>query len=459
MSAPDTIAAVATPFGTAGVGIIRVSGPRAPDMARLLFRPARGACAWESHRLYHGDLLSCDGQRILDEVLITLMRKPNSFTGEDVLEIHAHGNPLILQAILEELIKAGCRSAAPGEFSQRAFLAGRMDLAQAEALSAMICAQSARAFAMNLSQLKGSLGARIDSVRRLFIDALAQMEATIDFCEDISDHEAQALPPQIDEAARAIETLLTTFASARIYTQGINVVITGKPNVGKSSLLNCLTGRKKAIVTDIPGTTRDAITDSIDISGILVHLTDTAGIRPPQDAIEKEGIDLVHQHLAEADAVIILLDGSTPLTSEDHAILEQNAGANHLIAVNKCDLEKAWNEDLLNRTPGENHPVVRISAKFSTGLDELKKTIIGLCDASNDRGGDETMVTNLRHKTALEAAQSALMAARKCISRSASPEFAAFELREAVDRLDEITGRKIREEVLDRIFSSFCIGK
>ena len=279
------------------------------------------------------------------------MRKPHSFTGEDVLEISCHGNPLILQTVLEQLITLGCRPACPGEFSERAFLNGRMDLSQAEALAAMISAQSSKALQIGLAQLKGSLGRKISSIRALVIDALAGIEAAIDFAEDVSGHETPASPPQICEAMTSINRLLSTYRQARLFTDGIQIVITGKPNVGKSSLLNSLAGRKKAIVTNIPGTTRDLITETIQINGLSVHLTDTAGIRTPMDAIEKEGIDLVRERLEQADVIVILLDGSVPLTDEDRQILEENQkrACRIIIAVNKSDLPPAWKTGQLLR--------------------------------------------------------------------------------------------------------------
>jgi len=461
MQETDTIAAIATPPGQSGIGVIRISGPLAPEMGRSLFHPAHKPCNWQSHHAFYGDILSADGQTVLDEVLITLMRKPHSFTGEDVLEISCHGNPLILQTILEQLMLLGCRPAKPGEFSRRAFLNGRMDLSQAEALAAMISARSQEAFALGLAQLKGTLGRDIGHLRSLLIDALALLEASIDFSEDISENETLPEPPQISEALASIQKLLSTYRSARIISTGISVVITGKPNVGKSSLLNSLAGKKKAIVTDIPGTTRDLIEETITTAGgLCLNLLDTAGIRKPQDIIEQQGIDLVWERLEQADVIVILLDGSKPLTDEDRHILDQNKARQEkvILAINKSDLTGAWAHEQLADAFSSQPPVLKISAKFGDGLHNLKEAIVGMQHTGNVRS-DEGMITQLRHKLALEKACANLEAARANLRVNFSPEFSAFELREAIDSLDEITGQKIREEVLDKIFSSFCIGK
>ena len=454
----DTITAIATPFGTAGVGIIRVSGTQALKIAHRIFQPTMTNCPWETHQLYHGDIISANGKTILDEALISFMKSPHSFTGEDVLEINCHGNPLIMKTILEELIALGCRLARPGEFSQRAFFNNRIDLSQAEALASMIAAKSAKACAIGLAQLKGSLTKEIDCLRVLLIEALAIIEAVIDFTDDVT---ASDIPesPQIDLTALRLQSLLATYRSARIYTEGISVVITGKPNVGKSSLLNALLGRKKAIVTDIPGTTRDLITDMINIQGVPVNLVDTAGIREPKDAIEKEGIALVWENLANADVVIILLDGSKQITFEDREVIQKNKNGNILIAINKTDLSSAWEKGEIAGLISAEVKILHISAKFGTGLEELKNIIVDSCLTENriDTGG--AMITNMRHKMALEKALENVAAAKKSIITGMSPEFAAFELREALDNLDEITGRKINDEILEKIFSSFCIGK
>jgi tRNA modification GTPase len=455
----DTITAIATPFGTAGVGIIRISGPQALEIAHRVFRPAHANCPWETHHLYHGDIISADGKTILDEALVSFMKRPHSFTGEDVLEINCHGNPLIMKAILKELVALGCRLAGPGEFSQRAFFNNRIDLSQAEALASMIAAKSAKACAIGLAQLKGSLTKEIENLRTLLIDALAMIEVTIDFTDDVAAGDIPQLPRQIDLAATRLQSLLASYREAKIYTEGINVVITGKPNVGKSSLLNTLTGKKKAIVTDIPGTTRDLITDMINIKGVPVNLVDTAGIREPKDAIEKEGIQLVWENLASADVVIILLDGSKPITVEDKEIIEKNKNSNILIAINKTDLPPAWETRTIADLLPPERKILHISAKFGTGLEELKNIIVDSCLSVNyiDVGG--AMITNMRHKIALEKSLANVGAAKTNILNGMSPEFAAFDLREALDNLDEITGRKINDEILDKIFSSFCIGK
>jgi tRNA modification GTPase len=455
----DTIAAMATPLGTAGVGIIRISGPEALEIARRIFQPAPGNCLWESHHLYHGDLVSADGKTNLDEVLISFMRKPRSFTGEDVIEINCHSSPLIIQSILAQLVELGCRLAQPGEFSQRAFFNNRLDLSQAEALAAMVTAKSPKAYALGLAQLKGALSLEIENLRLALIDALALLEAAIDFTEDVSAKETPELPPQIDLALERVQLLLSSYRTAKVYTEGINVIIIGKPNVGKSSLLNTLTGKKKAIVTDIPGTTRDLITDTINIRGIPLNLVDTAGIRKPQNSIEKEGIDLVWENLANADVVIIMLDGSKPLTKEDKEIIAKNKNSKILVAINKIDLPSSWEISTIEKLLPPGQKILKISAKFGMGLEELKNFIVDISGNADEENTGNVMITNMRHKLALEKAHKNIQAAKKSILGGMSLEFAAFDLREALDNLDEITGKKINEEVLDKIFSSFCIGK
>jgi tRNA modification GTPase len=454
----DTIAAIATPFGTGGVGIIRISGSQAESIGRRIFQPIRNNCSWESHYLYRGDIVSADGRTILDEVLISLMRRPHSFTGEDVLEINCHGSPLIMQAILSQLIELGCRIAEPGEFSQRAFLNGRLDLSQAEALATMIAARSEKACALGLAQLKGALGNEIESLRLLLIEALALLEAIIDFSEDVSMEEAPSIPPQIDTLSRRLQLLLDSYNSAKVYTEGINVIIAGKPNVGKSSLLNTLTGKRRAIVTDIPGTTRDFITDTINIRGIGVNLMDTAGIRHPQNVIEKAGIDLVWENLATADLVIILLDGSKPLTEDDADIFAAVTKNNCLVAINKTDLPAAWETSAISQLLPDSKRL-KISAKFGTGIDEFKNALVADVDKNSRENAGTVVIMNMRHKLALEKAWGNIQKAKESIAGRMSPEFAAFDLREALDSLDEITGKKINDEVLDKIFSSFCVGK
>lgn len=451
----DTIAAIATPPGTGGVGIIRLSGPDAGKIIRQIFLPKKTNCSWKSHHLYYGDIVAADGKTVLDEVLAVLMPGPHSFTGEDVVEINCHGNPVVLQAILAELVQLGCRPARPGEFSQRAFLNGRIDLSQAEALATLIAARSEKARAIALAQLKGELGAEIDSLRLALIDALALAEVAIDFMEDAADQDAAELLPRLDSLSLRLQLLLDSYRKAKVYTEGLNVVIAGKPNVGKSSLLNTLAGRKRAIVTDIPGTTRDFITDQIHIRGIPVNLVDTAGIRQPQDIIEKEGIDLVWENLAAADLTIILLDGSRPLTADDKRIFAAVSSQNHLIVLNKTDLPAAWEVTELTTESA----VLKISAKFGTGINELKEAIVSGAGVAEEENSRTVLITNMRHKIALEKALDNIKRAKENTSSGTSPELTAFDLREALDNLDEITGKKVNDEILDKIFSSFCIGK
>jgi tRNA modification GTPase len=454
----DTIAAIATPFGSGGVGIIRVSGAATRNIALRIFRPITPHCAWQTHHLYHGDIVTADGKTILDEVLVTIMHGPHSFTGEDVMEINCHGSPVIMQTILAQLMKLGCRPARPGEFSQRAFLNGRIDLSQAEALAALVSARSEMACSIGLAQLKGALSREIEALRLLIIEAAAALEASIDFSEDVSPAESPVAAAQMDIIANRLEFLIGSYKTAKVYTEGINVIITGKPNVGKSSLLNTLTGSARAIVTDIPGTTRDLITASVNIRGLPVNLTDTAGIRQPENAIEKAGIDLVWDNIGEADLVIILLDKSGPLTGEDREIFNVAAKSNHLIVVNKNDLPASWEINEISRHLPDSK-IMEISAKFGTGIDELKNAIAADAGEGKKEDAGAVMITSMRHKLALEKARGNVRKAKESIACGLSPEFAAFDLREALDSLGEITGSKIDDEILDKIFSSFCIGK
>jgi tRNA modification GTPase len=456
----DTIAAIATPPGTGAIGIIRVSGPRSRDIASLIFRPSNKTEGFNSHRLYHGDIISPDTGRVIDEVLISFMMKPRSYTGEDILEINCHGGAFILQSVLSLVIKAGARLAEPGEFTKRAFLNNRIDLSQAEAVAETIMAKTDRALDLAVSHLKGDLAGKIETVRIAIIDILAVLETSIDF----SDEDVEAGNPPT--AARHIEAIISeltelasTYGEGKIYRDGINAVIAGRPNVGKSSLLNRLLGEKRAIVTAMPGTTRDFIEEIFPIKGVPVRLTDTAGIREPQNIVEKEGVNLVWEKLSQADVVIVVVDGSERLTREDIKVIERCRAKKFLLVINKADLTHVIDEKELASLAPDVMPPIWISAKHGEGIPALKDAIHSLALNGADCGHTLTIVSNIRHKMAIEKTRDLLSKARDSILQGLSPEFPAFDIRQALESLGEIAGETVTEEVLDRIFSTFCIGK
>ncbi|HSD94691.1 MAG TPA: tRNA uridine-5-carboxymethylaminomethyl(34) synthesis GTPase MnmE [Syntrophales bacterium] len=456
----DTIAAIATPPGTGGIGIIRASGPDAERIGRALFRPRNAPEAFRSHRLYHGDILCPSTGRILDEVLVAFLRAPHSFSGEDTLEIHCHGGPLICEEVLQAVLRAGARPAGPGEFTRRAFLNGRIDLTQAEAVQEMISARTTRGLDLAIGHLGGGLSRAIGELRASVLDILTLLEAEIDFQEEdeIDAAPREGLLDQLRGITARIEELTASYGEGRIVRDGARVVITGKANVGKSSLFNRLLGEKRAIVTPHAGTTRDFIEESVTIRGIPVRFVDTAGIRESQDPIEKEGIDLVWQQAAAADVVVIVLDGSSPFTAEDRSIVEANRGRNLVVAINKCDLTRVLDGGSL---PDElsGRELLPISAKTGEGLDALRRAVHDAINRSTGECHSDTVLTNLRHRLALERAHTSLRTAEQGLSGGLSPEFVAFDLREALGTLGEVTGQTVTEEVLDRIFSTFCIGK
>lgn len=456
----DTIAAIATPPGMGGIGIIRLSGPKARDIGRLLFRPSKKADGFKSHQLYHGDIISPETAAIIDEVLISLMEKPHTYTGEDVLEINCHGGSVILQSVLAEVIKAGARLAEPGEFTKRAFLNNRIDLSQAEAVADMIMAKTDRGLELAVSHLKGGLSGKIETIRVSIIDILALLETSIDFSdEDVEPGHPSEIAGVIAAIVDELCKLASTYREGKIYRDGINAVITGRPNVGKSSLLNRLLGEKRAIVTAVPGTTRDFIEEIISIRGVPVKLTDTAGIREPQNIIEKEGITLVWEKLSQADVVIILLDGSEALTKEDKEIITKIQAKKFLLVINKADLPRALDERELNTFAPDVIPPIWISAKYGEGIAELRDAIHALTLNHAPDWHSTHIVSNVRHKIAIEKTADLLSKARESMINGLSPEFSAFDVREALESLGEIAGKTVTEEVLDRIFSTFCIGK
>lgn len=460
MTSTDTIAAIATPPGIGGVGLIRISGPAAEGIARRLFRPLPPADLL-SHHLYHGEIVSPEAGAVIDEVLIAFLKGPRSYTGEDTLEISCHGGPLILRTVLEEVLRAGARPAERGEFTKRAFLNDRLDLSQAEAVLDIITAQTRPGLAAAVGRLQGKLSGRVEAIRSEIIDLLAGIEAAIDFSEEdgVGATPGDALP-RIQEIIDRIAALAATYRQGRIYREGIGVIIAGRTNVGKSSLLNRLLGEKRAIVTSIPGTTRDFIEETVDLGGIPVRLTDTAGLRPPENTIEKEGIDLVWQRLETADAVLVLLDGSADLTADDRELLAKMTAKPLLPVLNKSDLPPRLEEESLKGfLPEGTPPAIRISAKYGNGIDRLTAALRDLVLATPAEESSEAMIAHLHQKTALEKAAAGLVRARDGLQGGLPPELVAQEVREALDALGEITGRTTPEEVLDRIFANFCIGK
>lgn len=460
--APDTIAALATPPGTGGIGVIRISGPRAIEIARRLFKPGENFTAFVSHRLYHGDIISPASGAVLDEALITLMKAPRSYTGEDTLEIYCHGGFFILQSVLEEVLAAGCRPAAPGEFTQRAFLNGRLDLAQAEAVSDLIMAKTEQGRELALSHLKGRLSEKIEAIRQEIVASLALLEAGIDFAEEeVSPdgaREAATGATALTEILEKLQALLSTYKQGKLLRHGANVVLAGKPNVGKSSLLNALLGEKRAIVTPLPGTTRDFIEEFINIAGAPVKLTDTAGIGPTADIVEQAGIALVREKLVLADLILLILDGSAALAEEDRQVMADVAAQPCLIVVNKTDLPRQLDPAEV-RAALPDAEMLPISAKYGEGLDLLKEAIYQAVLGLPENRGVEVMIANLRHKNVLENTIALLSQAAAGMRSRLPPELIAVELRDALACLGEMVEKTTNEEILEQIFSRFCIGK
>lgn len=466
----DTICAIATAAGEGGIGIVRLSGPDALSIAgRVVQLRSRSPLACiSSHTLYLADLVlpSTEGSSgdhghdrkasTFDEAFVVYMKAPRSFTAEDVVEVHSHGGPVVLALLCEACMRAGARMAAPGEFTKRAFLNGRLDLSQAEAVLDTIRAKSAIGLRMAQRHLRGELAREIEGARSLLLGVLAHVEASIDFVEeDISFVQREELERVMEQAATVIEKLESTARDGRVLREGARVVIVGRPNVGKSSLMNRLLKQERVIVTPVPGTTRDVIEESFDLDGVVVRFVDTAGMREATDPIEREGIKRTQSAQADADLVLVVIDGHAHLTNEDRQLFQAIAGTDYLIVVNKDDLPRAV--DIAELPAGAD--VVAVSAKTGLGLEKLKVAIRARLVSPGFEVSEGLVVTNIRHRTALRRAQDSLAQASESVRKGLAWELLAMDLRVAADALGEITGAITTDDILERIFSEFCIGK
>ena len=455
----DTIAAISTPLGMGGIGIVRISGPQAQAIAGQVFRRREGRGPLLSHRFYLGEIIRPGDRTGLDEVLLVFMRQPKTYTREDVVEIQCHSGPLVLREILETVLESGARLADPGEFTKRAFLNGRIDLTQAEAVIDLIQSKTRRSLELANRQRSGRLAAEVGRMKERLLSLLASLEASIDFPEEeVPEFPRQEVAGQLQDARDNLVALLRTYEEGRVYREGIAAVIVGRPNVGKSSLLNSLLREDRAIVTAIPGTTRDVIEEMVNIEGMPLRIMDTAGLRPARDAIEEEGVRRTRERLAQADLSIWVVDGSEPLTSEDLEIVMQVRNKKTVIAINKNDLPQLFSpEDLQGKIPEAS--LVSISALYGSGIESLKKAISTVVLNGRLESSSELILSNLRHKRAVKAAQEALSQALASLEANLSWEFITLDLQRALEALGEIVGETTSEEILDRIFSQFCIGK
>ncbi len=455
----DTIAAIATPIGQAGIGIIRVSGPLSLEIAGKIFRPKNPTPLLRSHHLYLGHLLEPSSGNAIDEVLLSFMRGPHTYTQEDVLEINSHSGYALLSKILEILLGQGARLATPGEFTLRAFLNGRIDLTQAEAVIDIINSQSERGLYLASQQVQGSFKEEIEGLRQKAIHILARAEVAIDFPEEETDvvFREEGTKGINEDLIKPIEALIEAHES-RIWVDGINTVIAGRVNAGKSSLLNRLLNEQRAIVAPMPGTTRDIIESTINIEGIPLRLMDTAGFQRVNDEVERLGINLTKQKLKESDFVLIVIDQSRPLGQDDLDTILQSKGKKALIVINKIDLPSKLGQGADSEALSL-FPSVKISALTGQGLDQLKKAmkdciLEGRLDTTSSHA-----VPNLRHRHALNNALQFFKDAEQRTREEAPMEIIALELRSGLDALGGITGETTSEDVLDSIFSQFCLGK
>jgi len=455
----DTIAAIATPVGLGGIGIIKISGPRSSEIAAQLFRPRNASPPFKSHYLHYGEIVDPDKKHVVDEVLLSLMAKPRSYTGEDVVEINCHGGHLVLKEVLEIVLRAGARPAEPGEFTSRAFINGRIDLTQAEAVIDLIESQTPLSLKLASSQLKGALSQEINALKEELLDMLALLEAAIDFPEeDIEFVSSSRLASQADRLVSRIEKLLNSYAEGRLYREGVSTIIAGKPNVGKSSLFNVLLGEERTIVTPLPGTTRDFVEEIIVVDGIPLKVVDTAGLGHPADRIEEEGVRRTKDKLDRADLVLLVIDNSAELDEQDEVLLSSIRGKRGVVVLNKIDLPgKASLDKIKDFLPATQ--IVSTSSLHKTGFEKLKEVVASTLITHARLQPSTPVISNLRHKLILEKTLKLTFSAREGLQKSIPPEFVASDLQTALHHLGEITGQTTPEEVLEQIFSRFCVGK
>jgi len=456
----DTIAAIATPYGESGIGIVRISGPEAKRIAERMFRPRRGPKTLTSHHIRYGEIIDPSAGRVIDEVLLTFMAAPKTYTREDVVEISCHGGFEVLQQVLEAVLRAGAREALPGEFTKRAFLAGRIDLAQAEAVLDIIQAKTDEGLRLAEEQLRGRLSQEIEGLRDELVGLLVAIEAYIDFPEeDIDPPSTTGTVEVLRRTLARVEELIRASDDGEIYREGVKVAITGKANVGKSSLLNQLLERGRAIVTAVPGTTTDVIEESVNLSGVLIRLTDMAGLQEPRNEVEREGVRLAREKMSEAHLILLVADRSRPLDDEDRQIFREVHGKRALLILNKIDLPPRIAAEEVKKEAGMND-LYPISALRGDGIEELKGGMVGaIVTGRAKRGGGELIPVNLRHKRVLEKAQKAIGEALEGRKREIPWDLTAIEIRQVLDILGEIAGETTPEEVLEMIFARFCIGK
>lgn len=457
----ETISAIATAAGEGAIGIIRMSGNRAIGIVDKIFNEInfKKTEDIESQKMSYGYIINPEDGKKIDEVLVLIMRAPRSYTREDVVEIHCHGGVVSLKNILELTIKYGARLGEPGEFTKRAFLNGRLDLAQAEAVIDIIRAKTDASLRMALGHLGGALSEKIRTMRHKILGMIANLEASIDFPEeDIEELTAQEVKVGITPVLEEIRHLLATKETGRILREGLETVIIGKPNVGKSSLLNALLKEKRAIVTDVPGTTRDSIEEFVNIGGIPLKIIDTAGIRETEDIVEKIGVEKTREFIASADLILVLLDASLPLSAEDKEVLQLLPGREAIVLINKSDLPSGLdNNELASYIP--NPQILKISVLEGQGLEELEQMIVDMVYSGQVQQKEGAFIHNLRQADLLEQAKKYLLSAIVTIDNNMPPDCVVVDLRDAWDKLGEVTGDTVGENIIDQIFTNFCIGK
>ncbi|MCL6638572.1 MAG: tRNA uridine-5-carboxymethylaminomethyl(34) synthesis GTPase MnmE [Firmicutes bacterium] len=458
----DTISAVSTPPGEGGIGIVRLSGPDAVAVVRKIFRPKKERAWWngDSHVLIYGYIVDPDGDRLVDEVLVAFMRAPHTYTREDVVEINCHGGIIPLQKTLELTLAAGARLAGPGEFTKRAFLNGRIDLAQAESVIDVIRAKTEKGLAFAAAQLRGDLSGRVAELQNEVLGILARLEANIDFPDDdLEEATGRDVGESVGKIISALEKMIKSAGAGRVYREGILTAIAGRPNVGKSSLLNRLTRADRAIVTAIPGTTRDVIEEVINVRGIPLRLTDTAGLREAEDLVEKLGVEKTREMIGRAGLILLVLDAAEGITEDDRVIFDLVRGKEVIVLVNKIDLaaDGIRREELAQVAGGS--PFVYISAAKGEGIGELEEKIVEKVMGGGVAAEEEVLITNVRHKNALEKALRRLTEAREGIMAGVPVDIAAIDIRGAWQALGEITGKNLTGDIIERIFADFCIGK